>query len=113
VLITDNSGKRVIILTDASNDGLFDNATERTTYFANSSLIVGDIRQIAATATLCQANCDNSSVPPVLNANDFQCFLNAFASGDLYANCDSSSVAPILNANDFQCFLNAFAAGCS
>jgi hypothetical protein len=27
-----------------------------------------------------------------------------------YSNCDGSSVAPILNANDFQCFLNKYAA---
>jgi hypothetical protein len=66
----------------------------------------------------CYANCDGSSVPPILNANDFQCFLNAFAGsvpvGQFagYANCDGSSIAPIMNANDFQCFLNAFAAGC-
>jgi hypothetical protein len=61
----------------------------------------------------CYANCDQSTVSPALNANDFQCFLNAFASGLVYANCDGSSVAPILNANDFQCFLNSFALGCS
>src|SRR5262249_13525390 len=67
----------------------------------------------------CYANCDGSSVPPILNANDFQCFLNAFA-GNLrpgmpadYANCDGSTANPILNANDFQCFLNAFATGCT
>jgi hypothetical protein len=61
----------------------------------------------------CYANCDQSSVLPVLNANDFQCFLNAFASGSSYANCDHSTVFPTLNANDFQCFLNLFANGCS
>lgn len=61
----------------------------------------------------CTANCDRSSQIPVLNANDFQCFLNKFAAGDNYANCDNSTVLPILNANDFQCFLSAFAAGCT
>ena len=61
----------------------------------------------------CYANCDNSSVTPILNANDFQCFLNAFAANLACANCDGSSVPPVLNANDFQCFLNLFAAGCS
>jgi hypothetical protein len=66
-----------------------------------------------APGTSCYANCDGSSANPVLNANDFQCFLNKFAQQDAYANCDGSSVAPILNANDFQCFLNKFAAGCS
>jgi len=60
----------------------------------------------------CYANCDGSTTVPVLSANDFQCFLNAFASGDPYANCDASAVLPVLTANDFQCFLNRFATGC-
>src|SRR5262249_47878578 len=64
-------------------------------------------------AAPCYPNCDGSTVPPVLNANDFQCFLNAYAAGQSYANCDGSVVPPVLNANDFQCFLNAYAAGCS
>jgi len=33
----------------------------------------------AGAAAACYANCDSSSAPPVLNANDFQCFLNKFA----------------------------------
>jgi len=61
----------------------------------------------------CYANCDGSTAGPSLTANDFQCFLNKFATADPTANCDGSSVTPILNANDFQCFLNAFAARCS
>lgn len=60
----------------------------------------------------CYANCDASVAPPVLNANDFQCFLNRFAAGNSAANCDGSTAPPTLNAGDFQCFLNAFAAGC-
>jgi hypothetical protein len=61
----------------------------------------------------CYANCDGSTLPPRLTANDFQCFLDKFASGDASSNCDGSSVWPVLTANDFQCFLNSFAAGCS
>ncbi len=61
----------------------------------------------------CYANCDNSTSPPILTANDFQCFLNMFAAGNAYANCDGSCNAICLTANDFQCFLNAFATGCS
>ena len=64
-------------------------------------------------ACSCWANCDNSSAAPILNANDFQCFLNNFAAGTQYANCDGSTVAPLLNANDFQCFLNKYASGCN
>jgi hypothetical protein len=60
----------------------------------------------------CYANCDNSNTSPILNANDFQCFLNKFAAQDPYANCDGSTAPPLLTANDFQCFLNRFAAGC-
>jgi len=61
----------------------------------------------------CYPNCDSSTSPPLLNANDFQCFLNKFAAADSYANCDHSTNPPTLNANDFQCFLNKFAAGCN
>ncbi len=61
----------------------------------------------------CYANCDASTSNPLLTANDFQCFLNAYASNLAYANCDGSTNNPVLTANDFQCFLNAYAAGCS
>jgi hypothetical protein len=82
----------------------------------DGTLIVAGTNLVTAYRTphaSCYANCDESSAPPVLNANDFQCFLNRFASGESYANCDESSAPPVLNANDFQCFLNAFATGCS
>jgi hypothetical protein len=62
--------------------------------------------------TACYANCDGSTVTPVLNVLDFNCFLNKFSAGDSYANCDNSTVAPVLNVLDFNCFLNRFAAGC-
>ena len=35
------------------------------------------------------------------------------AAGDTYANCDQSTLPPVLNVNDFSCFTNAFAAGCA
>ena len=60
----------------------------------------------------CYANCDNSTIAPILNVQDFACFLNAFAAGDPYANCDRSTTPPALNVQDFSCFLNKFAAGC-
>jgi hypothetical protein len=60
----------------------------------------------------CYANCDGSTTPPVLNVNDFTCFLNLYAAGDSRANCDGSTTAPVLNVNDFTCFLNRYAAGC-
>lgn len=60
----------------------------------------------------CYPNCDGSTATPMLTAEDFQCFLNAYASGSEYANCDGSSANPLLTANDFQCFFNKYAAGC-
>lgn len=60
----------------------------------------------------CYANCDDSTTTPVLNAQDFACFLNRFANGQSYANCDGSTTAPALNVLDFACFLNRFALGC-
>ena len=60
----------------------------------------------------CYANCDASTIPPILNVHDFACFLNKFAAGAPYANCDGSTSPPALNVQDFACFLNQFAAGC-
>jgi hypothetical protein len=60
----------------------------------------------------CLANCDGSSVAPILNVNDFVCFQQQFAAADPRANCDASTVPPVLNVNDFVCFQQRFAAGC-
>jgi WD40 repeat protein len=60
----------------------------------------------------CYANCDLSTTPPILNVQDFSCFLNLFAAGSSYTNCDGSTVPPVLNVQDFACFLNRFAQGC-
>ncbi len=81
-------------------------------YIPKSVTGVFSFVDIPMSGSPCYANCDASTVLPVLTANDFQCFLNKFASGDPYANCDGSTVPPVLTANDFQCFLNAYATGC-
>jgi YVTN family beta-propeller protein len=60
----------------------------------------------------CYANCDGSTIQPVLNVADFSCFLSKFAAGDPYANCDGSTIEPVLNVADFSCFLGKFATGC-
>jgi hypothetical protein len=61
---------------------------------------------------VCYPNCDGSTIPPVLNVLDFNCFLNRFTTGASYANCDGSTTPPVLNVLDFNCFLNRFTAGC-
>jgi hypothetical protein len=69
----------------------------------------------------CYANCDGSTTQPILNVEDFSCFINRFAEAQLlpaaqqvthYANCDGSTTHPVLNVEDFSCFINQFAAGC-
>jgi len=77
---------------------------------------IPDSCEFAAGVTVtcpCYANCDGSTTPPILTANDFQCFLNSYAAGQSSANCDGSTTIPVLTANDFQCFLNTYAAGCT
>ena len=71
---------------------------------------------------ICYPDCDGISHPPVLNINDFLCFMNSYAAalplstfGEQfqYANCDRSSAAPVLSVNDFLCFMNSYAACCA
>ncbi|MFN0134163.1 MAG: S8 family serine peptidase [Phycisphaerales bacterium] len=103
---------------------LFAKASEQVANGQPDPLVIRGYGIIDAGATLasdCYANCDGSTAAPVLNVNDFTCFLNRFASaGSLgvaaqvadYANCDRSTTPPVLNVNDFVCFLNRFGAGC-
>jgi hypothetical protein len=69
----------------------------------------------------CYPNCDASTATPILNVEDFTCFITEFASAfalppqqqlDHYANCDQSTTPPVLNVQDFTCFINRFAQGC-
>jgi len=66
-----------------------------------------------STGPACYANCDGSSVAPILNVSDFICFQTKYAAGDSYANCDGSTTPPVLNVSDFICFQTKYAAGCS
>jgi len=70
------------------------------------------IRADATAGVSCYPNCDNSTQPPVLNVQDFSCFLQKYAAGDSYANCDGRTQPPVLNVQDFSCFLQKYAAGC-
>jgi hypothetical protein len=76
---------------------------------------------ISVARPYCYANCDASTALPLLNIDDFTCFINQFAEAQAltvaeqrthYANCDHSTIAPVLNVDDFTCFLNRYAAGC-
>jgi hypothetical protein len=74
---------------------------------ARMVMLVGEV-----VAAGCYPNCDQSTAEPILNVNDFACFINRYAAGNSYANCDGSTVEPVLNVNDFACFINLYAAGC-
>jgi hypothetical protein len=98
-----------------SDAGMYDVVVE------NACGMVVSQPAILSVGQVCYANCDQSTVPPILNVNDFTCFINQFVAGmslphaqqtGHYANCDQSTWPPVLNVNDFTCFLNAFAAGC-
>jgi hypothetical protein len=76
---------------------------------------------VGSPASQCYANCDGSTTPPILNVEDFSCFINEFAAAQNlphqqqlthYANCDQSTTPPVLNVEDFSCFINKFATGC-
>lgn len=94
--------------------------TSAASVSANGGVIVGTGTDpqggtqafIARVPAFCYANCDGSTAVPVLNVNDFTCFLTRFAAGDAYTNCDRSTTPPVVNVVDFACFLTAFAAGC-
>jgi hypothetical protein len=58
---------------------------------------------------LCYGNCDASTVTPVLNVDDFVCFLSRFAAADPWADCTHDQA---LNVDDLVCFQSSFAAGC-
>jgi hypothetical protein len=79
-----------------------------------------DSISMVSKGTHCEANCDASETAPVLNINDFLCFVNEYSKAlgasdkaASYANFDKSVAAPVLNVNDFVAFMNAFAAGCN
>jgi hypothetical protein len=83
-------------------------------YIANTEMLV-------LGGTACYPNCDESTVAPILNVDDFTCFINSYASAQglppaqqltHYANCDGSTVHPVLNVDDFTCFINQYAQGC-
>jgi hypothetical protein len=55
----------------------------------------------------CYGDCDRNLQ---YNSLDFECFNYYYAMGHPLANCDGSTVEPILNLDDFTCFNNRYAA---
>jgi hypothetical protein len=93
----------------------------RGTRYHISDLELATLADSGVLLAPCYANCDQSATAPVLNVDDFTCFINRFAQAQSlppaqqvahYANCDGSTAAPVLNVDDFTCFINRYAAGC-
>lgn len=100
----ENFGYDAIGVGDLDGDGKID-------FFVGAA--TGDrTYSIAGIHSVCYANCDSSTAEPVLNVNDFICFINKFAAGAPAANCDGSTAAPVLNVNDFVCYQTRYAQGC-
>jgi trimeric autotransporter adhesin len=87
---------------------------------ANGAVSPG-VAHLVTSRSECYSNCDCSTFQPLLNVDDFTCFINNYAAATAlphaqqlthYANCDHSTIAPVLNVDDFTCFINEFAAGC-
>lgn len=103
VYLTDNSGKRVVVLHDMNNDGVF-SAGERTTLFTGMTL-VGDIRQIAD-LRVCTADVTNDSGVTI---EDLLTYLAVFDQGSLCADVDGDGGVTI---EDLLAWLYAFDFGC-
>lgn len=113
-------GSRDTHISDLRPEGVFGGVGLRVLGPGSDAAVLDSI-SVRPNPVKCAANCDGSWVRPLLNANDFACFLNEFtvASGlpykqqlTSYANFDGSVVDPVLNVNDFLAFLNAYARGC-
>ena len=112
-----------LVLATRSSNGSLQNTGLYSFTWSNGSLVSnGPLVQTQALGAFrietwdpprCYPNCDASTATPALTANDFQCFINRYASGHAYANCDHSTGVPALTANDFQCFINSYVGGCS
>jgi trimeric autotransporter adhesin len=116
------------VVTTVSGLAVFDDGSGESLFVAGGfetvagGLAAGNIARWGCPADgICYANCDASTTPPVLNVDDFICFISEFAVASTlphgqqvthYANCDGSMTAPVLNVDDFICFIGAFAAGC-
>jgi hypothetical protein len=109
-------------LSDVRNPAtLSDNSSVTIGTFGASVSFSGVSVAIGEGTPACYANCDGSTIPPVLNVDDFTCFINQYASAQTlpaaqqvtsYANCDGSTIQPVLNVDDFTCFINRYASGC-
>jgi hypothetical protein len=114
---TNAAGKKVYRLHDSDGDGLFSAAGERSVFFANSPLLVGDVRQIAALPIRrpgdlnCDGVVDKFDIDSfVLALTDPAAYDAAIPDFDVY-NADFDFDALITNC-DIQPFVACLTVGC-
>ncbi|HYE03357.1 MAG TPA: hypothetical protein VD963_08995 [Phycisphaerales bacterium] len=104
LLVTDNSGNRVIVLADLNSDTDFQDTGERTDYLANTAGIIAAARQIAAYP--CPGDFDRNWL---VGTADITGFLSAWfadlANGTTEADFDRNGV---VGTADITSFLNAW-----
>jgi predicted outer membrane repeat protein len=95
------------------NPRLQDDPGTPDTGIAPAGVAVVDIGAYEFQGSSCEADCDWSTGPGVLDVFDFLCFQNAFVAADPYAcDCDTSTGVGVCDIKDFLCFQSAFVAGC-
>lgn len=72
-------------------------------YFGPLADYDGNIRGVAASSSPTGTSLNG----PIIDMGAFEFFVEP-----CYANCDGSTTPPILNIDDFTCFINRFAQGC-
>jgi hypothetical protein len=107
-----NSANNHMLTVNTSTPGPFSGTAQVLATDGDTPLFIVTVQGTVQASNPCYANCDGSTSQPILNVNDFSCFLSRYAAGDAYANCDQSTAPPVLNVADFSCFLQAYSAGC-
>ncbi len=107
VFITDNSGKKILLLRDVNNDGDFDDAGEVSDWFVSTSNTVGDVRQLAVyrlPVATCPADWDGSGG---IDGDDITAFFIDWQAGT--ADIDGSGG---VDGDDITVFFDHWQAGC-
>lgn len=92
-------------LVAAGSDGLLRWLNPQTGAQFHSTTVAAQARGLAIVKS-CKADVDRSGG---LTPNDFQAYMNLWASGSPHAEMDGNT---FLTSNDFQAYMNAYAAGC-
>lgn len=117
VLFTDNSSKRIIRLSDLDNDGLFTSAGERTTFFANSTSVLGDVRNAVVLQHIVCDSIDFNNDGSIFDPQDIDAFLSVYSEGPCIpetATCndiDYNNDGSIFDPRDIDAFLSVFSEG--